>query len=84
MIHKKILVYGEQNIPANIPRQTNLSVDHVKGVKSDVQGLFDREYDILNLRYTMIFQNFSVGHWYVHTSYSGNRSIQIIESRTWK
>lgn len=51
---------------------------------SDVQGLFDREDDVFNLRHAVVLQDFGVRHGDVDARHPGGRRIQVVEGGTWK
>lgn len=49
---------------------------------SDVEGLFDGEDDVFDLRQAVVLQDFGVRHGDVHARDSGDRSVKVIEGRT--
>lgn len=51
-------------------------------MSSDVEGLFDREDDVFDLRQAVVLQDFGVRHGDVHTCYSGDWSVKVIEGGT--
>lgn len=54
------------------------------GVKLDIQCLLNRKHDILNLGYTVVFQNLGIGHGDINPCYSHSWGVQVVESWTWK
>lgn len=51
---------------------------------SDVEGLFDREDDVFDLRQAVVLQDFGIWHGDVNARHPGGRGVQVVESRTWK
>lgn len=51
---------------------------------SDVEGLFDREDDVFDLRHAVVLQDFGVRHGDVDARHPGDRSVQVVEGGTWK
>lgn len=49
---------------------------------SDVEGLFDREDDVFDLRQAVVLQDFGVRHGDVHACDSGDWSVKVVEGRT--
>lgn len=51
---------------------------------SDIEGLFDREYDVFDLRQTVVLQDFGVRHGDVDARHPGGRRVQEVEGGTLK
>lgn len=49
---------------------------------SDIEGLFDSEDDVFDLRQAVILQDFGVRHGDVNACHPGDRSIQVVEGGT--
>lgn len=49
---------------------------------SDVEGLFDREDDVFDLRQAVVLQDFGIWHGDVNARHPGGRGVQVVESRT--
>ncbi len=49
---------------------------------SDIEGLFDREDDVFDLRQAVVLQDFGVRHGDVDARHPGGRSVQVVEGRT--
>lgn len=49
---------------------------------SDIEGLFDGEDDVFNLRYAVVLQDLSVRHGDVDTCHPGDWRIQVVKGRT--
>lgn len=51
---------------------------------SDVEGLFDGEDDVFDLRHAVVLQDLGVRHGDVDARHPGGRSVQVVEGRTCK
>lgn len=49
---------------------------------SDIEGLFDSEDDVFNLRHAVVLQDFGIRHGDVDARHPGDRSVQVVEGRT--
>lgn len=79
-----VLSDNVSTICVNKTKRIQVGLSCVCACVSDIEGLFDREDDVFDLRQAVVLQDFGVRHGDVDAGHPGDRRVQVVEGRTLK